>query len=87
MVGDSFISNYASGGSGMAQHLAKKAKLSGLRFPWGRGGKIGLIESVLGILRGRYRILGRLFGKGGLFEKVLNMNQIQKQNLAACDQK
>jgi len=44
MVGGSFISNYASGGSGMAQHLAIKAKLSGLRFPWGRGGKIGLIE-------------------------------------------
>jgi len=68
----------------MAQHLAKKAKLSGLRFPWGRGGKIGLIESVLGILRGRDKILGRLFGKGGLVRKVLNLNQIQRQNVVSC---
>lgn len=68
----------------MAQHLAIKAKLSGLRFPWGRGGKIGLIESVLGILRGRDKILGRLLGKGGLFEKVPNFNQIQIQNVVSC---
>ena len=85
MVGDSLISNYATSGYGMAQHLAIKAKLSGLRFPWGRCGKIGLIESVLGILRGRDKILGRLFGKGDLGVKVLNLNQIKKLNLAASN--
>ena len=70
MIGEILISNYASGGSGMAQHLAKKAKLSGLRFPWGQGGKD--------------KILGRLFGKGGLVRKVLNLNQIQRQNVVSC---
>ena len=36
----------------MAQYLEKKAKLPGLRFPWGQGDKISIIESILGILRG-----------------------------------
>lgn len=85
MVGDNLIKNFVSGSSGMAQYLMRKVRVPG--FDLGRGGRMGIFESVLGILRGRDKILGRLFGKGGFFEKVPNFNQIQKQNLAACDQK
>ncbi len=52
----------------MAQYLEKKAKLPGLRFPWGQGDKIGIIESILGILRGG--IPGGLGQPGPGFEKT-----------------
>ena len=66
----------------MMKDLMRKVRLPG--FDLGRGGKVSLIESVLGSIRSEEKIPGSLFGKGGSSGKVLNLNQIQKQDLAAC---
>ena len=67
----------------MAQYLMRKVRVPG--FDLGRGGRMGIFESVLGILRGKEKILGSLFGKGGLGSRFLNLDRLQKLNFAASN--